>query len=95
MAALKKFEVLLCSAAALLGATLGRWTRIPEPKGRVVEAVTASVYHLWGIDDRTGVDFKQSDHNIIYCERPCNGSWIDGAGQLEQIDASYAGVWGY
>lgn len=71
------------------------WTRIPGPQYGVLESVTVTTNHLWGIDSRVGMDLTPSDNNVVYCRRPCSdGNWIDAAGQLDQIDAKADEVWG-
>ena len=52
-----------------------------------VKAVTISDEYIWGVDDRPNNDFPPG--NLVLCERPCtDGSWIDGGGTLDHIDAS-------
>jgi hypothetical protein len=76
---------------------LGNWTAIPVPDGRSMEAITVSTSYLWGIDNRTGVEFTPSDNNVVYCRRPCSdaGSWREAGGQLDQItNTNGTEMWG-
>ena len=75
---------------------IGNWTVIPGPESGSLEAITVSTNYLWGIDNRTGVEFTSEDDNVVYCQRPCSdaGSWMEAVGQLETLDANETEVWG-